>query len=236
VEYENFAVLKDVKNSRKMLVLVPYAGGDATAYAKFVDLMAKKKPDMSICYVDYLHSVEDCKKVADIIAEESKNKELCIYSHCAGAAVALQIINILEENGINVSRYITGGYIPPKKAPKKNGWNTVSDKNIKKKLISAGAPLDSFTDSQTKDMLDKFRKDTDFMTWYHYNNAKAISTVTDSIISKTDVFTNNYKDAEKLWRGSAVNFNDVHFIETDSHYFQSDNCDVLVEMIINILG
>ena len=53
--------------------------------------------------------------------------------------------------------------------------NMVSDKNIKKKLVSAGAPLESFTDSQTKDMIDKFRKDTDFMTWYHYNNSKKIS-------------------------------------------------------------
>ncbi len=233
--YENFAVLKGVMNSEKALILVPYAGGDATAYAKFVDLMAKKKPEMSIYYVDYLHSYEECEKVADIIAEIGKTQELYIYSHCAGAAVALQIINILEDKGVDISRYITGGYIPPKKAPKKNGWNKAPDKYIEKKLVSAGAPLESFTDSQTKDMIDKFRKDTDFMTWYHHNNSKKINAVTDAVISKTDLFTKNYKEAETLWKNSAINFNQVHFIETDSHYFQSDNSAALVEIIIDVL-
>ena len=234
--YENFAVLKGVMSSEKALILVPYAGGDATAYAKFVDLMAKKKPDMSIYYVDYLHSYEECEKVAEIIAEIGSNKELYIYSHCAGAAVALQIINILEDKGVNISRYITGGYIPPKKASKKNGWNKAPDKYIEKKLVSAGAPLKSFSKEQTKEMIDKFRKDTDFMTWYNYSNAKTINAVTDSIISKTDVFTKNFEDAEKLWKNCATNFNRVHFIETDSHYFQSDNSEALIEIIISIMG
>ena len=172
--FENFDVLKEVKNSEKALILVPYAGGDATAYAKFVDLIAKKNDDMSIYYVDYLRSFEECEKVAEIIVEISKSQELYIYSHCAGSAVALQIINILEEKGVNISHYVSGGYIPPQKPPKKNSWNVLPDKYIKNRLLSAGAPLEKFSDSQNRDMIDNFRKDTDFMTWYYYNNSKKI--------------------------------------------------------------
>ncbi len=232
--FENFDVLKEVENSEKALILVPYAGGDATAFAKFTDSMSKKKADMSIYYVNYLRSYEECEKVADLIVEISKTQELYIYSHCAGAAVALQIINILEEKGVTISRYVSGGYIPPSKPSKKNGWRTVSDKMIMKKLLSAGAPLENFSDNQNNDMIDRFRKDTDFMTWYHYNNSKKISVQTDVVISKTDLFTRNYKNAEKLWKSKAINFNKVHFIETDSHYFQADNSGMLVDILAEI--
>ena len=232
---EGVEVLRDMPSAEKVLVVVPYAGGDATAYARFVESMSNESTGMAIYYVKYLRSYDECQKVAETLAQIGKDKKMYIYSHCAGAAVAMQLINILEENDVEISHYIAGGYIPPKKAPKKNGWNTVSDKQIKKRLLSAGAPLDNFTDEQNFNMIDNFRKDTDFMTWYHYRNSKKINVRTDVVISKTDPFTKNFKVAENLWKSSANNFNKVHFIETDSHYFQSDECEILVDMILKII-
>ena len=233
---EGMDVLRDVPNAEKVLIVVPYAGGDASAYARFVESMANKTADMAIYYVKYLRSYDECEKVAKTLAQIGKGKSLYIYSHCAGAAVAMQLINILEENDVEILQYIAGGYIPPKKAPRKNDWNTVSDKQIKKRLVSAGAPLENFSDAQNFNMIDNFRKDTDFMTWYHYNKPNKIKVQTDIVISKTDSFTRNYKDAEKLWSLCADNLNNIHFIETDSHYFQSDECDTLVDMLLEIIG
>ncbi|MBQ8766329.1 MAG: hypothetical protein IJZ16_05935, partial [Clostridia bacterium] len=232
---KNFDVLRDVPNSQKALIFVPYAGGDATAFAKLVDSIAKKKDEISIYNVNYLRSYEECEKVADLIAEIEKTQEIYIYSHCAGTAVALQLINILEANGVRVAHYVSGGYIPPARPSKKNFWNSVSDKHIRKRLVSAGAPLEKFSDEQNHSMIDNFRKDTDFMTWYHYKNAKKIKVRTDVVISKTDPFTKNYKDAEKLWKRTADNFNKIYYIESDSHYFQSKNSDLLAEVIINVI-
>ena len=229
-------VLRNMPNADEVLIVVPYAGGDASAYARFVESMTNKTADMAIYYVKYLRSYDECQKVAEILAQIGKDKKLYIYSHCAGAAVALQLINILEQNDVDILHYIAGGYIPPKRAPKKNSWNTISDKEIKKRLVSAGAPLENFSDEQNYNMIDNFRKDTDFMTWYHYNKPNKIKVQTDIVISKTDSFTRNYKDAEKLWSLCADNLNNVHFIETDSHYFQSDECDTLVDMILEIIG
>ena len=234
VFWENIDVLRAVDNSQKALVLVPYAGGDATAFAKLVDSISKYDDDLSVYYVDYLHSYEECEAVAAEIAEIAKSQRLCFYSHCAGASVALQLINILEKNGVEIERYISGGYIPPSRPPKKNFWNSVSDKYISKKLVSAGAPLEKFSDEQNHNMIDKFRKDTDFMTLYHYKNAESIKVTTDVVISKTDPFTKNYKDTEKLWKRTAENFNKIYYIESNSHYFQSDNSDVLAEIILKI--
>ena len=232
---EGVEFLREVPEAEKVLVVVPYAGGDATAYAKFVSAMVKKAPEMAIYYVKYLRSFDECQKVAETLAQIGKDKKMYIYSHCAGAAVAMQIINILEEKKVKISHYVTGGYIPPKRAPKKNGWNKVSDKQIKKQLVSAGAPLENFSDEQSFNMIDNFRKDTDFMTWYYYNNHKKVNVQTDAIISKNDVFTKNYKDAKELWSLSADNFNKVHFIETKSHYFQSDNSDAFVKILLDII-
>jgi hypothetical protein len=74
------------------------------------------------------------------------------------------------------------------------------------------------------------------MVWYHYYNAKKINAKTDVVVSKTDIFTRNYNEAETLWRNSAPRLNKVHFIKTDSHYFQADNSDALVRIIADIIG
>ena len=85
-------------------------------------------------YVDYLRSYDECLTVAEKIKALSKTKEINIYSHCAGTAVALQLINILESQGVNISDYIVGGFIPPAKAGKLNAWNYTPKWYIQRKL------------------------------------------------------------------------------------------------------
>lgn len=102
---------------------------------------------------------------------------------------------------------------------------------IKKTLINAGAPIEKFNENQSYNMIEKFRKDTDFLTEYFYNKPEKISVSTTAVMSKTDPFTKNYKKAEKLWGRMADNFDKVHFIDTDSHYFQTDNSETLAEII-----
>lgn len=80
-------------------------------------------------------------------------------------------------------------------------------------------------------MIEKFHKDTDFLTEYFYNKPKKINLLTTAVMSKTDPFTINYRKAEKLWRKMADNFDKVHFIDTDSHYFQTDNSEILAEIL-----
>jgi hypothetical protein len=89
--------LRKVRKSTKALILIPYAGGDASAYAAITKDFERFAPEISLYYVDYLHSYDECMLVADEIAKIAETKEIYVYSHCAGAAVALQIINILEE-------------------------------------------------------------------------------------------------------------------------------------------
>ncbi len=235
-EESGLYALRKAENSAKVLILVPYAGGDASAFAALTKALERIAPELSLYYVDYLRSQNECEKAAEKIAEIGKKKEICIYSHCAGSAVALNIINILEAKGVELSHYISGGFIPLQTAGKINSWNIVSDKRIKKTLINAGAPIEKFNDNQSYNMIEKFRKDTDFMTEYFYNKPKKINVLTTAVMSKTDPFTKNYKKAEKLWGRMADNFDRVHFIETDSHYFQTESSEALAEIIAETIS
>ena len=232
---DGFYTLRNVPYSTKTLILLPYAGGDASAFALLTKDLETLAPDLSIYYVDYLHSYKECEAVAEKISELSKSKEINIYSHCAGTAVALQIINILEEKGVDISNYMAGGFIPPEKPRKRNFWSFVSDRRTQKILTSAGAPIDKFSNQQNSNMIITFRKDTDFMTEYFYKNVKPIKATTSVIISKTDLFTRNYKKSESLWRKYSNNFNKIYFIESDSHYFQTSESKTLAEKLNEII-
>ena len=232
---DGFYTLRNVIGSNKALILLPYAGGDASAFAALTKILETFAPKLSVYYVDYLRSYEQCEIVADKISELAKSKELNIYSHCAGTAVALQLINILEAQGINVSNYITGGFIPPAKPPKRNGWNRKFKHSIQRKLIKAGAPIEKFSAESNYNMVEKFRKDTDFMTEYFYKRATPIKAKTSVIISKTDIFTPNFAVAETTWKTLANNFNMLHYIDTDSHYFQTEKSEEVAQIIVDLI-
>ena len=233
---DGFYTLRNVPSSTKALILFPYAGGDASAFAALTKDLSLIAPDLSLYYVDYLHSYAECEKVSKNIAVLAKSKEINIYSHCAGTAVAMQIINILEKQDVVISNYITAGFIPSEKPHKRNGWNYTFKRSIQRKLIKAGAPIDKLSAESKYSMVEKFRKDTDFLAEYFYKNVKPINAKTSVIISKTDIFTKNYMDVERLWKIRSNNFNKVHYIETNSHYFQTEKSDEVAQIIINTIS
>ncbi len=232
---DGFYTLRNVPYSTKALILFPYAGGDASAFASLTKDLETLAPDLSIFYVDYLHSYKECETVAEKISELSKSKEINIYSHCAGTAVALQIINILEEKGVDISNYMAGGFIPLEKPRKHNMWNLTPKKIIQRILIKAGAPIDNLSAENKLNMIENFCKDTDFMTEYFHKSATPINAKTSIVISKTDMFTKNYNDAERLWKVISKNFDVIHYIDATSHYFQTDESEKLAQIVINTI-
>lgn len=236
----NFKYLKPLyepDNADKALILFPYAGGSAEAYAVFTNVFQKKCKDFSLFFIDFLRTKEDCFSAAKEIEELAQNTDIYFYSHCAGSAVAMQILNCIEENGIcNIQHYIAGASIPLKKVPKKNTWNYVPDFIIKKALSNAGAQFNKTDKKRLSIILQDFRKDTDFMTSYFYNkNKKAIKCPVSLIMSKDDIFTKEYKNAKKLWAPYVENIANIRFIETDSHYFQSADSEKLIDIISDLL-
>lgn len=234
--FKYIKALRQVSSPSKAFILFPYAGGGAESYALFTKSFEQRFNDCSLYYIDYLHSYEECQSAAKEIAELSKNNDLFFYSHCAGSAVAMQILNIIEEKNLcNIKHYIAAASIPLKKPTKKNIWNLVPDIILKAVLKNAGADFIKLEKKHLSALLQKFRKDTDFMTSYFYNRNNKIQTPVSLIISKSDLFTKNYKNAEILWAPYVNTLLQIQYIETDSHYFQSNNSDELINIIKRII-
>ncbi|MBR3868924.1 MAG: amino acid adenylation domain-containing protein [Clostridia bacterium] len=236
-EFSYIRMLKDIENSKKALVFIPYAGGGAEAFAALSKSLSDRTAEYSLYFFDYPRSYAECENVAKELYEIAKVRKLYVYSHCAGSAAAMQVINILEEmqNGI-VEHYVAGASIPPEKPEKDNFWNTVSDEMLVNVLIKAGAPFGSFSDEQISDMVMNFRKDTDFMTECFYKERNKVPCPVSVVISKDDLFTENFTDAGRLWSLYAENVCGVHFIDTKTHYFQSDNSNELAEIILSVIS
>ena len=180
----------------------------------------------------YLHSFDECQKAANEISRVLSKTEISIYSHCVGSAVALQLLKNLEKDGIRIKRYFAGASIPPSKTAKRNSWNIVPDFILKRILNNAGAGMDKLSNDVVKDILRRFRLDTDFSVISYADNSFKLKTPAIIIVSKYDVFTKNYDDAKALWKKYFDDVYETHFIDTQSHYFQSVNSDDVADIII----
>lgn len=229
---EYLEVLHIAENSDRVLILLPFAGGGAEAYGKFLDSLKKKDKDFSVYFVRYLHSEEECRKAASEIAGILKGKEISVYSHCVGAAIALRIIKTLEENGTAVKEYFAAAAIPPSRPSEKNMWRAVPDRILEAILSNAGAHIKDLSKAKRRDLLTRFREDTDFANIVYADFEGKIKTPVSVIISKDDIFTKNYRQAEKLWLKYVQNLKGVSFISSESHYFQRDDSDSLSDIIL----
>ncbi len=230
--YEYLEPLYVAEKEKQIIIVLPFAGGGSEAFVNFVNSLKKKNADISVYFIRYLHSAYECEKAAAEILTAFKEKEIIIYSHCVGSAVALQIIRYIERQNISIRQYFAGASIPPAKAVRKNIWNIVPDSMIKTILTGAGADIKNLPDDKICDLLKRFRKDTDFANVSFSDFKGRINTPVSVVISKKDMFTKNYKQAEKLWKKYADNVVNVEFINSNSHYFQSENSENLIDILL----
>lgn len=229
-EYLEPLYVSDV--AEQAIVLLPFAGGGAEMYSNFVNSLKRKNDRTSVYFIRYLHSADECKKAADEIIKLLADTEIIMYSHCVGAAVALQILNHLEKSDLSVKHYFAAAIVPPLRPNGKNIWNKVPDRVIKAVLSKAGADFGRFSDDKVSAMLKDFRKDTDFANLSFAGLTQKIKTPMSVIVSKKDIFTKNYRQAEKSWNRYAENVTEISFVDSESHYFQSEKSDETIEIML----
>ena len=66
------------------MILLPFAGGGAEAYSRLVNTIKENNSNISLYFIRYLHSAEECRKAANEIAGTFCGKEIEFYSHCVG--------------------------------------------------------------------------------------------------------------------------------------------------------
>ena len=150
-----------------------------------------------------------------------------------GSALALEIISTLEKDGFKIKNYFAGASIPPKKPIKRNIWNICPNNYIHNRLTKAGAPLNGFSSDVLAEFLTSFRKDTSFANLCYVNKPEKINATVTVILSKNDIFTKNYKNTEKHWKRYVKKLEQIHFIDTQTHYFQTHNHRDVAEIILS---
>ena len=223
------------EKAEKILIVLPFAGGGAESFSSFINSFKSKNNNMSVYFVRYLHSLEECRLAAEEIACAFENTDIFVYSHCVGSAVALHIIRALESMDICVRHFIAGASIPMVSPFGKNIWRNVPDKLLVGILSHEGAKINSLAPEDITEMLHRFRLDTDFASLSFGECSQKIKTPVSIIISKSDIFTFNYRRAEKIWKKYTETLGQIYFIDSESHYFQSDDSEKLIEILQEII-
>jgi len=229
-EYTFVVPLYTPVHSKKAVVLFPYAGGDASAYTALTAKAREENSDISLFCVDW----QNDKTMSDIeneILALSNKMSVCFYSHCAGSAVAMELLDRLNAEEMRIRNYIAGANIPPHGlAAGFNIWEHISDGGIINRLKKAGLNLNENDPSALHERLERFRRHTNIYRDYYKRKYSKTDVSVTAIISRNDPFTKNYADAEKHWAKVVTDVNKVVLIDTPSHYFNNTDTELLLNL------
>ena len=235
-DYNYIVELYMPNNVKKAVVLFPFAGGNAAAYTALVAKAREEKSEIALYFVDWFGENE-IDEIADEIRLLTDNMPICFYSHCAGSALAMALLDRLNANEAVVENYIAGASIPPRKLSLAiNTWDFVSDKVILKVLRRCGLPFEADNNGKPAVSFKRFRRDTGFWNNYFRNKNTKTNVKATVVVSKNDLFTRNYANAKELWQRYVAEVNDVVLIDTPSHYFQNSDPELLLNLFSELFN
>ena len=200
-------------------VLFPYGGGDAAAYTALVAEFRKRNASVALLFVPWGC---DYNVVADHL--QSYPLPIYFYSHCAGSVIAMKLLDHLS----CVKKYIAGASVPPEEMH--NIWPSVANEMLISVLYNAGMP--KLPKNQEDAMLRQFRENTDeYFRYFSEKNQKTPADVT-LIFSREDIFTSSHLRAAELWNRYIARVDNIHYIDSTTHYFQSTQASDLAELLL----
>ena len=155
--------------------------------------------------------------------------EIRFYSHCAGSVLAMKLLEQLNGPQMTVSRYFAGADIPPARA--ENIWKTISDQELMKVLSQAGLP--QLPRDRMEDLIIRFRSNTEEYFEFLGSLREKIPCRVTLILSRKDLFTQDYQNAVDRWSQYVVAVGDVHYIDSPTHYFQSTEAAALADILLS---
>ena len=229
-DYTYVVPLYTPKDAKGAIVLFPFAGGDAAAYTALSTVAREEKRDVALYFVDWPNE-DDLSAIADEIRRLAAKTSVCFYSHCAGCAVAMMLLDLLNNETPCIKSYIAGASIPPRKALAGfNTWAHLSDAAIVNALAKAGLSFAPEDETLLHGRLERFRSHTQICSAYFRRKTAKTNVTVTAVISRQDPFTSNYTDAEARWRKVVTDVDRVILIDTPSHYFQNTDTDLLLDL------
>lgn len=209
-------------NATAAYVLFPYGGGDAAAYTALVAEFRKRKVSVALLFIPWGC---DYNLVADAL--RSYPLPIYFYSHCAGAAIAMKLLDRID----CVKKYIAGASVPPEEM--QNIWPSVPNEMLLAILYDAGMP--KLPQSLENAMLRQFRENTDEYFCYFSEKKRKTSASVTLVLSQEDIFTRSNPHAVELWNRYVEHVDTIHYIDSTTHYFQSTKASELAGILLKEL-
>ena len=207
------------------IVLFSYGGGDASAYTALVSEFRKRNAPAALYYVPWF---ADYEAAAAEILQLAEKLEISFYSHCAGAVMAMKLLDRLNAREDVIRRYIAAASIPPDSTD--NPWPDVDDNMIAAILHEAGMP--ALPPAQEKAMISRFRSSTDEYFSYLQEKTEKTPCTVSVLISSEDLFTKDDPSAKEKWEKYVRRVDKVTVIDSPTHYYQSTDADVLADILL----
>ena len=236
-------MLKLLSNTKceKGIICFPYGGGNPYAYSDManclpvgwclyaVDLQGHH-------YGDEQSELLEIPKVTNAVIEEIKAlqlKNICLYGHCTGAAIAYDVCKTMEEAGMVVSKLCVGATYPfVNETDSGYKMNNEEMYNFIKEI--GGFKSDKINEQQIEEMLSWFGFDVEQAKKYFekIENRKVISTPIICITSKKDKFTIGKEDAVLNW-GKLSSKVKYYELNQGEHYFITEVPDEIINYIVD---
>ena len=210
----------------KGIILFPYAGGDASAYTALVAEFRRRQAAAALYFLSW---EEDPDAAGMQILKLASEMDIGFYSHCAGSAIAMKLLDRINARRTIIRRYFAAADIPPARA--ENIWETVSDRELTGILSKAGLP--ELPKDRMDDLIIRFRSNTkEYFDFLGSRRAKIPCRVT-LILSRKDLFTQDFGIAEERWSQYVTDVDAVHYIDSPTHYFQSAEAVALADILLS---
>ncbi len=224
-DYTVLAPLYTPADAKRAIVLFPYAGGDASAYAALAAAAKQAGIGISLWFADWPEDHEWAPLEREL-RQLAQNTTVWFYSHCAGSVLAMKLLDRLNAEERLIERYIAGGSIPS--GGYFNLWAHLPDGAIRKLLEKAGLSADQAV--LTRERLARFRAHTQLGAEYFRRHTEKTRANVTVIVSQNDPLTANYAETDSRWRKVVTDVERVILIDTPSHYFQNTDTDLLLKL------
>ncbi|MBO0468540.1 amino acid adenylation domain-containing protein [Enterococcus plantarum] len=233
---------KNIESS-KNIIFIPYAGGNSVNFIPIAKEIEKNSEDVAIFAAELpahapnsvnsqlVNFEQTTKLIVDEICNTMKNKDIYIWGHCVGSALAFEVVRELEKLDI----YPKQLFLAAKNMISKDDcqlrisnatslvFSDIAD------LYSEWSGEDSLSNLGSNyegNLVEIFKHDSiqsnTFLRNLWDNNEVKLQSPTSIIIAKDDTITEGYKDLWKNWAMWIENIN-LFEIESGGHYFLRSN-------------
>jgi len=246
IPFKKFSVKR-----QSALICFPYGGGSSIIYNDLFNELSKLETAYNMFSVSLPGHTYDSNKQEFISLDEAANmivqklcqleyKDVILYGHCVGSALALLTASKLQNTDIKVKAICLGGILLPKLARYfgnfMNPWTFVSDNKLLNFLVKIGFEKELLPETVISYMLKAFRYDVKcFYEFFHGSDGCNFDRNIPiySIIGENDPITKKYQTRFDNWSEYSKNVQ-LRVISGAKHYFNKTHASTLARILKDI--